>query len=435
MPLNVHKDLKKKLIHLLIKALPNIEVQNGMFISSRSRIALYEANQALPDHGPLCDRLIDIVDDFPFMTFCLDSLREEFLLLEYSAETKSQKLTEVDGYGDAESTASRLVQKFDSLPWGYTLILRLPNEVSSLLSKVIERERILSSTIAIIRATKEFSAEYSLNSDDPKRQERIHGSGASILFAEPKEANWDEEAVYLRIQAEGFIGPYGGSGPALKTERLLKAFLGLGIALRLFRVDHSYYSAPPESAFFVFKTEGDKREIAQKLSIGTDLSRALHDIKLHNLVVQAETESKKQGLAQLMLDEMAAVFAAGERAQAILLAAEWLIDSHDGRDTRLNYVQAIVVLEVLLGDKAASDEIGLGQLLRNRCAYLIGANQDERSKLLKDFDDIYRVRSQIVHRGKFRLTFKESMLFDKLQNICNRVIQKEVDLLRANKSL
>ena len=54
---------------------------------------------------------------------------------------------------------------------------------------------------------------------------------------------------------------------------------------------------------------------------------------------------------------MKAVFSAGTPAEPILLASEWLLDSYTGRDDRLNYVQSIVVLEVLLGNKAFSDEL------------------------------------------------------------------------------
>jgi len=92
----------------------------------------------------------------------------------------------------------------------------------------------------------------------------------------------------------------------------------------------------------------------------------------------------------------------------------------------------MVVLEILLGDKATSDEIGLGQLLRNRCAYLIGNGHEDREKLLRTFEDIYRIRSQIVHAGKHRLTREERVLFHQLHMICHRVLQKEVALLVAD---
>jgi hypothetical protein len=96
----------------------------------------------------------------------------------------------------------------------------------------------------------------------------------------------------------------------------------------------------------------------------------------------------------------------GLKSKPIILASQWLFDSHTGHD-ELSYVQAMVVLEILLGDKAMSDEIGLGRLLGNRCAYLIGVNHEQRSELLRRFSDIYAVRSEIVHRGKHRLNVKE----------------------------
>jgi hypothetical protein len=63
----------------------------------------------------------------------------------------------------------------------------------------------------------------------------------------------------------------------------------------------------------------------------------------------------------------------------------------------------VVAMEILLGDKAVSDLMGLGELLRNRCAYLIGDSQTQREEILDEFKKIYEVRCQIVHRGKSRL--------------------------------
>ena len=157
-----------------------------------------------------------------------------------------------------------------------------------------------------------------------------------------------------------------------------------------------------------------KRQIDGKEKFDLDFSRFLSGIKLGEMFDGANDERKKE-LTKLILDEMTAVFSAGGKAETIALAAEWLLDSYTGRDDRLNYIQSIVVLEVLLGDKAASDEVGLGQLLRNRCAYMLGRNRDDRDSLMKEFYEIYKIRSQIVHRGKARLNFKEQVLFMSLE--------------------
>jgi hypothetical protein len=45
------------------------------------------------------------------------------------------------------------------------------------------------------------------------------------------------------------------------------------------------------------------------------------------------------------------------------------VDSAIGAGRLLPFVQAMVVLEILPGDKAASKEVGLNELLGNRCVY------------------------------------------------------------------
>jgi Apea-like HEPN len=74
----------------------------------------------------------------------------------------------------------------------------------------------------------------------------------------------------------------------------------------------------------------------------------------------------------------------------------------------------------------------LNELLRNRCAYLVGKNQSQREEILTEFADIYKVRSEIVHRGKSRLSKQERQLFYRLRWLCGRAIQEEINLLQAN---
>jgi hypothetical protein len=148
--------------------------------------------------------------------------------------------------------------------------------------------------------------------------------------------------------------------------------------------------------------------------------------------VAVQSDLTRAGLIAAKLADMQIVFTSGPKADSLILASQWMFDSHTGHDELLNYIQAMVVLEILLGDKAVSDEIGLGQLLSNRCAYSIGDSHEDRKLILQYFKDIYRIRSEIVHRGKHRLTAEEGALFSRLRWMCRRVIQNEVHLLKAD---
>lgn len=96
----------------------------------------------------------------------------------------------------------------------------------------------------------------------------------------------------------------------------------------------------------------------------------------------------------------------------------------------LSFVQATITLEILLGDKSESDKVGLGSLLKNRCAYLLGKTSEERNIILSEFEEIYDIRSKIVHRGHPKLTNYERGLLHKVRNLAKRVIIKELELLQ-----
>jgi len=105
-------------------------------------------------------------------------------------------------------------------------------------------------------------------------------------------------------------------------------------------------------------------------------------------------------------------------------------------DELLSFVLGVVVLEILLGNDNNNDkerdDVGVGALLKNRCAYLISKSTKERTEHLANFSKMYRVRSHIVHRGKPRLNTDERALLSKLHFMCCRVIQEELKLTVPN---
>lgn len=131
---------------------------------------------------------------------------------------------------------------------------------------------------------------------------------------------------------------------------------------------------------------------------------------------------------------MGSCFSHPREAGRILRAGQWLAGSYASRNETLSFVQAMVAMEILLGDKKTSDMVGIGELLSNRCAYLIGESQADREKVLADFRGLYSVRSEIVHSGKTRLSYSEREKFHRLLGICQRSIAAEIDLLMKNRA-
>jgi hypothetical protein len=429
-----HPQLRTRLANALAENFPRIRVEKGMFLDYASSVdALAAAEDALPEHGPVKNQLISYVDEYPITEFVRNWLTIELYELDrYRGDSPPHSLLEIPEFADAHALADRMISELESLPWRYTFTLKLPAAASSAFPIPFVEHRF-STNMRLVRAGESFTKEYPLNSDHEGRQKRIHGGG-SVLFPKAQQIEWEERAVYLQIEAEGFVGPYGGTIPAVQVEQQARSFFGLGIATYLFQIEHPFsfgFALPPEH-FFVHKWDGKAWKIDNKIDLGTALSRGINAIKLFSFR-QLDTESRKGAWIRRCLDNITIPFSSGEKGAPILLAGQWLYDSSAGQDELLNFIQAMVVLEILLGDKSTSDEIGLGQLLRNRCAYLIGQNHAEREMLLRRFDEIYRVRSQIVHRGKARLNSTERSMYAELKRIGLRVIEKEIELLKAEK--
>ena len=158
-------------------------------------------------------------------------------------------------------------------------------------------------------------------------------------------------------------------------------------------------------------------------------SEVFQNLILDTLDGLLDSDTKIAEWVKNQLHHISCVFTNRTRNQKLLLACQWLYESYSGKNKLLAFVQTTIVLEILLGDKATSDQMGLSVLLRNRCAYLIGSTHSQRNEILIDFQKIYNVRSKIVHSGKSRLSYEEETLFRKLQWMCIRVIQEEVKLL------
>jgi hypothetical protein len=294
-----------------------------------------------------------------------------------------------------------------------------------------QSERKLSDTIRLVRPDKLFTSEFSLNHPSKQRRGRMRGGGLFALV-DTEPPTWPTENLYLQFFVDGFVGQYGGTPAAHRVERTLRSLCGASIATRLFKYEYSYSPTPLRASVYVHRKAVDGSwEPQARYELDEAISRGLSYLKIHDLEGYLDTELKRRCWIDDRLADMGVLFRAGERAESIILASQWLFDSHAGHDQLLSFIQSMVVLEIILGDKARSDEIGIGELISNRFAYLIGTTLEERSQLLTAFKQIYRVRSQIVHAGKHKLTLDERSLFRRLRWMCRRLIDKEIDLLKA----
>jgi hypothetical protein len=117
-----------------------------------------------------------------------------------------------------------------------------------------------------------------------------------------------------------------------------------------------------------------------------------------------------------------------KESSRLLTSAIWLLRAHLSTRGLDKILEASIAIEVLLGDREASDRIGLSKLMANRCAYSLGRSFEERKTLYDFFIRFYRVRSDIVHSGTFKLSEDENMVVRDGLSLASRLLVHEVGI-------
>jgi hypothetical protein len=115
-----------------------------------------------------------------------------------------------------------------------------------------------------------------------------------------------------------------------------------------------------------------------------------------------------------------------EYGEPIKTAAEWYFEALCTENETFKFIQYTIAIESLLGDPEKRDRVT--ERLSDRCAYLLGVNQEEREEIKKSFEEIYEIRSKIIHRRSLRLQEKDSRSLAQAEVLTKRLIRKEINL-------
>ena len=99
-----------------------------------------------------------------------------------------------------------------------------------------------------------------------------------------------------------------------------------------------------------------------------------------------------------------------EEADRIKSAINWCLISYVVENNTLSFLQVCIGLEALLGD--TKDNSALTETLADRCAYLIGNSIKARNTIKRNFKELYRLRSKLVHGNATELNRSESGYLD-----------------------
>ncbi|MFP8487926.1 hypothetical protein ACKGJO_02415 [Gracilimonas sp. Q87] len=383
-----------------------------------------DIDRILPENDEFQNRLYNWVGENPLSSFIFGNIQDRLdSNFEFDSESPLQSLNELEGFENLQVLAEELIDDFNSLPYTYSLFLKLPRSVSTrFIHAMDDTEYILSDSLSLVSPDEDFNTSF----PNPP----AHNPSKSFISLDflDKKTEWDSDDLYIRFEVEGFITSYEQTRPLIKFKETCKSLLGISLALRLLNFESNYLNSSFESKIVVYQRKEESWSARQNHSFSESFSNRFQSLGIWNTWVDNH-EDQLDYIISSELKKIKTVFESPDDNETILKSSQWLYDSYCSENQLLGFIQSITSIEILLGDKSISDIIGLGELLRNRCAYLIGRSKSQRDEILKDFKRIYDTRSKIVHRGKSNLTQDEIDDLYKLKWLCNRAIQEEISLL------
>lgn len=409
---------KTRVHELLVEKLPGLLIQRGNHLDPVSVVRLTHCDAALPRH--IKEAAADYIAEFPFYAFAQDMLHHLLAgQLNYAYDAADCSLSALMDSRKIEELAASLSREFQSLPWDFMLTVRAGHAITDTLRD--EPESTVCEDIRFIFPDDSYHLLMPRSTGSVFDDDKILG-GPYLMMGElvRREPKWDSKECYIQLRIAGYAMRAQISQPVEAAFSVLRSLFGLSIAMGFFDIKRSTRYGLAElfgNEVLVHRLrEGGASELWGNYDLPDDLAAANGELAW---------AGKARGSDWIKCIRIP--FSQRGKYRQVLLAGEWFYYSVMSRGHATSFLQAVIAVEILAGSRP--QEAPLTQLISDRCAYLIGQSRTEINKIVSTFKEIYGVRSAIVHGGKTRFGLREMVLLDNLQNICKRVLVKEIELI------
>lgn len=402
--IQLNEACRERLIESVGKGLQEVKFKNRNILDYSSFRTLDSCSLALPTK--IQEQIGGWISDHPLTDFSYGFVGERRSSYDKNLDNLSKEdfpvgLPEII---DANQMAIQIVDSLVTLPWDYTVVLPFVTAGLDFRLKPLALSKELT-----IKKDSDLGLTFPVNP---------YSSVFPTLFG--ADTDWPSDRLYLEAALRGYIGP--GTETLLRFYQQVRTVAGLGLAIGAFKLTFPNYPAvsylgldPEFKPLYVMKTDETGDNKVRTLNISGRLGS----------IDRLELDSNNPGVIRLL------PIAFGENAECNRLqeAGQWYYASKTEGSEIFEFVEAVVVLEILFNDRATAAEVGIERLIANRCAYLLANSTAERQKIIKNFESIYNARSNIVHRGKARLSKAERALLIEAKVLGSASIRRELALI------
>lgn len=253
--------------------------------------------------------------------------------------------------------------------------------------------------------------------------------------------------VYLRQDLSGYCGNSIESTSNKKAVSNFKILLQQGIFRKLFKINpetkvgfgllrgFSHHQVPKTNIISIDNNRTPAKTLNIELPL--DFSKWANNIDLNwdNPQISKSLEDGKIGnLINNYLKKPIELIECNEQeAIRVKSAIQWCFDSFISENQTLAFLQTCIGLEALLGDDGYKGS--LTKILADRCSYLIGNDIKGRKTIKKRFEELYEVRSKLVHGNARELDRSEMFFLNWGRTILQYAIVKEIKHLNLEKNI
>lgn len=405
--------LKEKLSPLL----DEVKVRSGNMIDFPGMVQLISFDEVLPKRGVEAEKINNYLGESAIFKFVFSELYElVYCSFEFDSEKETFDLIGSENFPTSEGLAGLLLDKFLCLPYEYCITLPLPLGTLDYLDDYY----CIHPGLRFYRYGDLFFKKF------PDKQKS--GLLGKALLGLQSPSDWDDGAMLLQYQFEGYVSDFLDTDSSTFAFNKIKSFIGIMLASNIFCFSNNVAVPRQRTLDFHIRTGKTWRCVKSK-TMEPDLASFLYGMRDAQWLSKLPDTPTKKGVFSASINEYSKCAMNMQSFGRVELASIWLLDSYKASDDLLSVVHAVVAMEILLGDKKSTDIVGINKLISNRCAYLIGESESKRTEIIKDFGEIYDLRSAIVHRGKNYISSDERALLAKLRWMVGRVIIKEVELI------
>lgn len=333
------------------------------------------------------------------------------------ADDESVPLTSYESFSDPLKLARGILKRVESLPIQYRILARCSDALSDRKSEVDVDIRI-SDQLRII-STSNIPDNFVLRNSNAavNRMISVYAGGEDVNLKAK------ESSLYFEYRCSGFVADNFDTRIVRDFSDELRSFYGLMMSYDIL-YDWGFGSADSRTPLVIVnELDGEGSDLVHIARMESDL------VKCTQYDTSSQTDQRlKDGMKlEELLKPAIQMFQCSEAAK-LTTAAIWLLRAHLGTRPMDTILDSTIAMEVLLGDRDTSDRIGLSKLMANRCAYALGRTAAERREITEFFSRFYRVRSEIVHSGRFRVTPEDRAVVKTGLELASRILRHEVRL-------